>query len=267
LIYLTLVIAGSFLCAERPVPEPAALMKEVQAHQQKMDELRENYTFHRVRKVQELDGMGAVRKVTVMEREIFFVNGHQIARLIKKDGKPLSDEEEKKEQERTRKRTLECSKLPPAYGNGGGVNLIGIMLAVAEVSNPRRVEMNGRSTLAFDFKGNPKAEAHGMQANGAKKVAGTVWIDETDRQVARLEAELYDSFRVGGGLLGSVQKGTVLKIDQAPIRDGLWMQTGIEQHMNMRVVTKSVRENIEVKNFDFQRFNVDAASHAQPPAK
>lgn len=267
MIHLILASAGSLLCADRPVPEPAALMKEVQAHQRKMDEARENYTFHRIRKVQELDGKGAVKKVTLMEREIFFVNGHQIGRLIKKDGKPLGDDDERKEQERTRKLTLEFSKQAPAYGNGGGVNLIGIILAVAEVSNPRRIEMNGRSTLAFDFKGNPKAEAHGMQANGAKKVAGTVWIDEMDRQVARLQVEFYDSFRVGGGLLGSVQKGTVLKIDQAPISDGLWMQTGIEQHMNMRIVTKNVRENIEVKNFDFQRFNVDAASHVQPPAK
>lgn len=128
--------------------------------------------------------------------------------------------------------------------------------------------MNGRSTLAFDFKGDPKAEAHSMQAKGARKVAGTVWIDEADRQVARLEVELYDNFRVAGGLVGSIQKGTVVKIEQSPIGEGLWMPTANEQHMNMRVVTKSVHESIQVRDFDFKRFNVDAVQKvAQPVAK
>ena len=40
-----------------------------------MDGQRENYTFHRVRRVEELNPRGTVTKSTVMEREVFFVNG------------------------------------------------------------------------------------------------------------------------------------------------------------------------------------------------
>ena len=149
-------------------------------------------------------------------------------------------------------------KKPPLFGRGGGVNLINAILAVAEVSNPRRIEMNGRSTQVFDFKGDPKAQAHGLTAaNAAKKLEGTVWIDETDRQVARLEVEFYDDFRIAGGLLASIQKGTVIKIEQSPIGEGLWMQTANEQHMNMRVIMKGVHENTRVTSFDFKRFDVE----------
>ena len=137
--------------------------------------------------------------------------------------------------------------------------MISTILAVAEISNPRRMELNGRPTLAFDFKGNPKAESHSMQTSGAKKLEGTVWIDEADRQVAKLEVEFYDTFRVGG-FLASVQKGTVMKIEQSPVGEGLWMQTANHEHMNARVVTKSLRENVRVRNFDFKRFNVEAIS-------
>lgn len=248
------------LCAEAPIPDVAALMKEVQNHQKKIDEMRENYTFHRTRRVEELDGKGQVKKTTVEDREVFFVNGRQISRLVKRDGIPLSDPDEKKEQERARKATVEFSKKAPAYGNGGGVNLIGAILAVAELSHPRRTVRNGRSTLVFEFKGDPKAEAHGLQAKGAKKLEGTVWIDEADRQVARLEVEFYDAFHLAGGLLASIREGTVLKLEQSPITDGLWMFTSNEQHLNMRVITKSTRKNVYVKNFDFKRFNVDAVS-------
>ncbi len=256
---LSLILA--MLCAGKPLPDPAALMKEVQAHQQKMDELRENYTYHRTVRTEELNGKGAVTKITTREDEVFFVNGHQIRRRINKDGKPLSEAEEKKEQERVRKLTVEFSKKSPSFGGGGGVSMVGTILAVAEISNPRRTEIKGRPTLTFDFKGNPKAEAHGMEANGAKKVLGTVWIDEADRQVARLEVEFYDNFRIGGGLLASVQKGTVMRFEQSPVGEGLWMQTAHDRHMNVRVVTKSMQENTQIKNFDFKRFNVDAVTH------
>lgn len=251
-------MAGGLLCADEPIPDAAALMKDVQAHQQKMDEIRENYTFHRIRQVDELDGKGVVKKSTVVEREVFYVNGRQIARLVKKDGNPVSPDEDKNERSRVRKLTVEYSKKPPSFGRGGGVNLIQMVLAVSEVSNPRRTEMKGRPTLVFDFKGDPKAEAHGMQANASKKLEGTVWVDEADRQVARLEVEFYDNFRIGGGLLGSIQKGTVIKIEQSPIGEGLWMQTANDQHMNLRVIVKGIHENTQVKNFDFKRFNADA---------
>jgi hypothetical protein len=272
LFHLNLVIAGGLWCAQLPVaeapateasrPDAAALMKEVQAHQQKMDEVRENYTFHRIRRTEELDGKGTVKKTTVQEREVFYVNGRQIARLVKRDETPLSEAEDKKEQDRVRKLTVEFSKKPPSFGKGGGVNLINIILSVSEVSNPRRSEMNGRSTLVFDFKGDPKAEAHGMEEKGAKKLEGTLWIDEADRQVARLEVEFYDNFRIAGGLLASIQKGTIMKIEQSPIGEGLWMPTANEQHMNLRVIVKGVHENTQVTNFDFKRFNAEAVERA-----
>jgi hypothetical protein len=86
-----------------------------------------------------------------------------------------------------------------------------------------------------------------------------LWIDEADRQVARLEVEFYDNFRVAGGLLASIQKGTVMKIEQSPIGEGLWMQTASDQHMNVRVIVKGMHEDTRVKQFDFKRFNAEAA--------
>lgn len=249
------------------IPDPTALMKEVQEHQLKMDELRENYTYHRIRRVEELDGKAAVKKTTSEEREIFFINGHPISRIVKKEDKPLTEAEEKSEQERVRKLSETWAKKPATFGKGGGVNLINIILSVAETTNPRRVERNGRPTLVFDFKGDNKAEAHSIQSKAARKLEGTIWIDEADRQVARLEVEFYDNFRVAGGLFASIQKGTIIKIEQSPIGEGLWLQTGNEQHMNMRIITKGVRENVSMKSFDFKRFNVDAAAAGRAVSK
>ena len=94
-------------------------MQQVRAHQQKMDEIRENYTFHRIRQVDQLDGKGAVKKSTSVEREVFYVNGRQISRLVKKDEDPLSPDEDKNERSRVRKLTVEYSKSPPHSAAAG----------------------------------------------------------------------------------------------------------------------------------------------------
>ncbi len=265
LLFALCLLSSSLLPADTPVPDPIQLMSEVREHQKKIDELRENYTFHRIRRSEELDGKGEVKKVTTEEHEIFFVNGRQVRRLVKRDGQPPPADEAKKEREHARKQTIEFAKKPPSFGRGGGVSMISMVLSVSHLSNPRRVEMNGRPTLAFDFKGNPKAEAHTMQSKGARKLEGTVWIDEVDRQVARLEVEFYETFRVAGGLLASIQEGTVIKMQQSPIGEGLWMLTDNDQRMNLRVIAKRVHQNTRVTNFDFKRFNVDEAEKIGPP--
>jgi esterase/lipase len=135
---------------------------------------------------------------------------------------------------------------------------------MAKISNPRRISFHERDTLAFDFVGDPSAHGHGMEQNAAKKMAGTVWIDEADRQVARLEVTFYDNFRIGGGLLGSVQKGSTIEVQQSPIGDGLWMQTASEQHVAARIAVKSVRQNVHVKAFDFKKFDVDVFQRISP---
>jgi hypothetical protein len=147
------------------------------------------------------------------------------------------------------------------------VGMISTILPMVTVSNPRRISFHGRSTLAFDFIGDPHAKAKDTNQNVAKKMAGTVWFDEADHQVARLEVHLYDNFRLGGGLLASVQKGSTIDVEQSPIGDGLWMQTSSEQRFAARIVVKSVRENVHIKNVDFKKFNVDALDKTLPPQK
>jgi hypothetical protein len=243
------------LCfGQSALPNPADLLKDARSRQEKMDAIRENYTFHRIVTTDELDDRGAVTKSTSEEHEVFFVNGHRIARLVKKNGTPLDAAAEKKEQERIRKRVEECLKQAPPPRRGAGT--IAEILAVVKISNPRRLTLNGRSTLAYDFTGDPAAHGHDMEQNAMKKTSGTLWFDEVDHQVARLEVLFYDNFRIAGGLLANVQKGTSISLEQSPVGDGLWMQTASEQHVGVRVAFKKYRENEHARNFDFKKFDV-----------
>jgi len=256
------------LCFAQAIPDIETLLRDVQANQHKMDDIRENYTFHRTITEEDLDEKGAVVKTTVTEREFFFVNGRGIGRLVKKNGVPLTPQEDKKEDARVKGVVETAMKTAPKPRRGRGpAGLIGQLLPMVTISNPRRISFHGRSTLAFDFVGDPHAKGKGTEENAAKKMAGSIWFDEKDRQVARIEVHFYDNFRIGGGLLASIQKGSTIEVEQAPIGDGLWMQTSNDEHVNARIVVKNFRQNVHTKNTDFKKFNVDVLQQISPPGK
>jgi len=252
------------------IPDPAALLKDVLDHQHQTDAIRENYTFHEIVRTETLDGNDKVKETTTLESEVFFVSGRRIIRLVKREGVELSAKDQAREQERVKKEIDGVLSAPRGAqrGRGGGrARIVSEILAVAKTSNPRRVSFRGRDTLVFDFAGDPKAKASGMDQNAAKKLAGTVWIDEADRQVARLEVHFYDSFRIGGGLLASVQKGTSMNVDQSPLGEGLWMQVSSEDHLAARVVVKNFRMNVHIQDFDFKKFDIGTVQKIGVPGK
>lgn len=97
-----------------------------------------------------------------------------------------------------------------------------------------------------------------MEQSAAKKMSGTIWFDQADRQVARLEVRFEDNFRIGGGLLASVQKGSSMEFEQAPLDGGLWMQTSRAERLDARLVVKKLREDVHVTDFGFKKFNAQA---------
>ena len=249
--------------ADAPIPDIPTLMMQVQAHQRELDKIRENYTFREVQQTDDLDSNGQVKKSETEESEIFFVNGHHIERLVKKNGKDLSPDEQKKEQERVEKEVEKATKLDPNKSLHGDEISIGRILAIMKVSNPRRISLNGRDTIAFDFVGDPHAQTHGLAEDASKKMAGTVWVDEKDREVAKLTVHFDENFHIGAGLLANIQAGSSFQFEQAKINNELWLPTGGEAHLQARVLlVKGYRENMRFHDSEFQRFHTEANQQA-----
>lgn len=242
----------------KPLPDPRALIQEVVEHQKQLEKVRENYTYSALGKTEDLDSDGVVKKTEVSESECFFVHGHVICRVVKKDGKPLDEHEEKKETERVEKLVEKAEKTPPEQAlEGQGVSISRI-LAIMDVSNPRRIQYRGRSTIVFDFAGRKDAKTSGMAEDASKKIKGTVWVDEADREIAHLESVFMDNFKIGGGLVASVQKGSSFTYDQAPVNGELWLPTGAEGNVTARILLfKGERQHFIEKVSNYQRFKVE----------
>ena len=271
LVYAVILSSAAGVCSAQPVdvrppiPDAATLMKQVEDHQRKLDQTRENYTYREVVLLRELDKNGKVKKTEIEEDEIFFVNSHEIRRRVKKDGKDLSADEQKKEMERVTKEIDKAQKTPPGRSIDRNEVSVSKLLTIMKVSNPRREMVDGRNTFAFDFVGDPHAQTHGMAEDASKKLAGTIWIDEQDREVRRLIARFDDNFHLGFGLF-SVGKGSNFTFDQKLVNNELWLPTSGQAHVVAHAVgIIGYRADISVTDDQYQVFHTEAQQ--QPGAK
>src|SRR6202522_2914266 len=260
----TLLILLGWQPAPAPLPDAATVLREVEAHQKELDKIRENYTFREVQTTRQLDSHGTVKKIETEEREVFFVKDHQIEKLVRKDGKDLTPDQARKEQDRVNKEVLKISK--PGYTNPDKDAITDArLLQIVRFVRPRRVLLNGRDTIAFDFAGDEHAKTHGRDEEALKKVSGTIWIDEADHEVSRMSATLDDNYHVGFGLLASVAKGSNVVFDQALIRNEAWLPTAITLHLQARAfLVAGIRADVDIRFDQYKKFQTDAVQ--QPGA-
>jgi hypothetical protein len=244
--------------ADAPLPEIHELMREVRDHQKQLDKVRENYTYSSLQTTQDIDSKGQVKKTETAEYEEFFVNSHLIGRMVKKDGKPLDDHEQQKETEHVTKLVEKAEKTPPGQPLQGQTISLSRVLEIMDVRNPRRESYRGRPTIVFDFVGRKDAKTHGLAEDMSKKLQGTAWVDEADRVVAHLEVTFNDNFHVAGGLLATIEKGTNLRFDQAPVNGEIWLPTGGEGTLEARLMlVKGIRQHGIERDYDYKRFRVE----------
>jgi hypothetical protein len=240
------------------LPDAGSLLREVEANQKHLDEVRENYTFRSVQTVRELDKQGNVKKVETEEHEVFYVKRHQVEKLIRKDGKDLTPDQARKEQDRVNKEVIKISQ--PGYKDPDDEQItVARLLQVVSFSKPRRVRLNGRDTIMYDFAGDEHAKTHGREEDALKKVSGTIWIDESDHEVSRMSATLDENYHIGFGLLASVAKGSNIVFDQGFVHNEVWLPTAVAMHLQARaLLVAGFRADIDVRFDQYKKFETDA---------
>src|SRR5216684_456679 len=273
------------------LPDLKALFKEIDDNQKAIDKLRENYAGSQSEDETEFEGDGRVKKHEVSEYTFFYLNGDEITTLVKKDGKPLNEAEQKKENEKTQKRIEEHQKRAAkkeakeekAKEEGKSDKEdepgIEIFLRACQFVNPRRERFRGQDVLVFDFEPNPGFKPHKLVEKLAQKLAGVVWVDEKAHDVARLEAYFTGDMKIAGGLLANLQKGTSFVYEQAFVNNEVWLPTYVEAHFGARfLLVKGFKGSVVTRYSDYKRFNVEtlstiakpkgaAEAPADPPAK
>lgn len=253
--------------AGRPLPDIPALMHDVEVNQRKSEALQKNYVYHSVDTAQEVDSRGHIRKTEVTEYDHFWLDGVPVEKMVKKDGKPLSGDELAKEDKRIDKEVAKArerrdkadSQGKETDPRGNDEITVSRLLELGRFTNPRRVQMNGRSTIEVDYTGDPTAKTRNRAEEIVRDMRGTVWVDEEDHVMVRVVGEFVNSFKIGAGLLVSIRKGTHFEAESTKVNNEVWLPARAYGEGQARVLLLfNFNGSLQVIFSDYRKFRTSS---------
>jgi hypothetical protein len=261
-----------------PLPDIAELLKQVGKNEDEIDKLLEKYTYNETITTRELESSGQLVERDSEIFELTFYKGNRIRRRIAKNGTPLTPKEEADETKRIEKRVREIEKKEAEKekkaqkereaaqeNNESGDPERGRRISISDVLrasrlvNPRRERFRGRDVIVFDFEPLPGYKPQKDYEKFFGKMAGAIWVDANDKQVARVEARLIDAFKIGGGLLASLREGASFVLEQDRINNEIWLPTRADINLGLKVLlVKGITVNTSIDYGNYKRFDVES---------
>lgn len=224
----------------RPLPDISLLMQQVEANQKTSEATIRNYLYTSTITSEELNGHGDAKKTETTEREVFYIDATRLERTTRRNGKDLTPEEQRKEAERidkaiARAKQRQAGNEAATSGHRQTVTFARF-LELGSFSNERRVQLHGRSTIALDYAGDPKAKTRNALEGVIHDLVGTVWVDEQQSALSRVEGHFLSSFKVAGGLIFSVSKDTAFSADWTPVNGEVWLPSTFTANGSLRAL-------------------------------
>ncbi len=237
-VCLTLALAGAAQ-NERPLPDEATFLAEAKRQIASDDRLQARYTYKLRRTEVGRNPFGRIGSGDVSVFEVYPSPILELTyyRRISTNGIAVSEpglaEQDRKQRVKVedyvrRLRRESANERERLFDQGSVVGrreraMVEDVAAALEYTMERREVADGRPAIIVAFK--PKASARPWSNEGklVKHFKGRIWIDEQERQVARVEAEAIDAVSFGLGFLVRLSEGTKGIFTRRPTNDGVWL--------------------------------------------
>lgn len=253
--------------SNEPLPDITALLNEIRVNADKVDEILENYSYTELRIDREPDKAGNLIEKSSEKRLLTFYKGYRINRLMEKNGKPLSESDQGKEDRDAEKQVAEIEKKVAAKekreiasGAVGQPKSEGSRITIADalkgslLINPRRERFKGRDVIVFDYEPNPAFKPQTRNEKLFALCTGAVWVDTTTKQVVRLEAVLSKS---AGNFLAKAKSGAAFTIDNELVNNEIWLPSQADINLQIKILFAAININNLIKYGDYRRFETD----------
>ena len=104
----------------------------------------------------------------------------------------------------------------------------------------------------LSFKPNPNFDPQDLEAQALKAMAGELWIDVAQQRVTHLAGKRLHDVEYGWGLIGKLQQGGTLLLEQSDIGDHQWRTVHMVLIMNARIFFKTVKLDTTLDLSHFQ---------------
>lgn len=258
--------------AEAPLPEPGSFLAQVRGQMHTDDFLLDQYTFTERQTERRLDSDGKVKSVSSATYEVYpsAEPGHTYRRLVERDGKPLPPDDLAKEDRKQQEKEAKAAARSPsvqAERHRKENEAIDELFRLYEIRFVGRVALEGRDAILATFSPRPAVETATKAGRILKKFAGRAWIDEKDRQLVRVEADLTDDLSFGFGILAKLRKGAHAEMTRRKVNNEIWLPSEVRFTGHARVfLVKGLNIDTLSEYSDYKKFTVEteaAPSSAQ----
>lgn len=207
------------------------------------------HVCRRMAVIETLEADGSVSERKTKEYRVAMTNGVETVRLLRVDDREPPASDARAEERRDR-------EARERYGRSGsfrkrrGVEVI-------DESLIRRFDYNwlgfeviaGRTNHVLSFSARPADPGKGQPSGFADRLMslleGRLWVDAEEHELVRVEARLGRSFDVLAGVVGSVQRMTML-IERFRLPDGRWVDARFHTALEGRKFLSSLRMRLQV---------------------
>jgi hypothetical protein len=171
-----------------------------------------------------------------------------VARLIQFNDQPLSPASEQTEQARLQA-LLDNPSLQQHRKQSENSDTARAMKVLRVLPTAFLYQFAGTGTAAtgpvekFTFKPNPQFSPPDLETGVLTAMAGELWIDPAQERVVRLAGSLQQDKNIGWGLIGELDKGGWVEIDQADVGGHQWRIVHLQLKMNGRLLWKTTNSD------------------------
>ncbi|MDQ6894724.1 MAG: hypothetical protein M3167_18875 [Acidobacteriota bacterium] len=262
----------------QPLPELHAFLDAVRGNLHSDETLLDQYTFTEKHTERRLDGKGGVKKVTTETFEVYpsLEPGHTYRRLVERDGRTLTSDELAAEDRRHDKKVADAGDAAAeqkraakrAEARRKEDSAIAQLFDIYDIQISGRELLDGRPSIVLAFRPKPRADPAGRAGKVLVKFAGRAWIDEEDKQLVRVDAELVDTLSFGLGVLARLQKGGRASIIRRKVNGEIWLPALAHFTGSARLLlVKGLNLDATSEYSDYRKFQVATTSDFTPEVK
>ncbi|MBI3848874.1 MAG: hypothetical protein HY298_01085 [Verrucomicrobia bacterium] len=254
-----LVLSGgvaSLLHGKTPLTADEVMQKAVErARWSASQPARPNYTYTKITLTEELDATGKVKDRTERFYEGVFDAGLTYLRLVKVNGKVLPASELKKQEQRELKDRETLAQRKTVKGGDDRENfLTAELIAKYKFAIVDRQPINGRPTYVLTYQPRPGLPLKHVADRLLNQLAGKLWIDEQEFEIAKIEVHLQSEVTLWGGLLASLKRFT-FTLTRVRLEDGVWFNTVSNGDFEGRKLLDNTHVRTQSESTNFRRID------------
>ena len=249
-------------------PDPVEIIRRSVERDRLNFERANDYSYVQHSERRFLDKDGRVSKVESHTYDVMVIDGEPYAKLVAKDGKPLSESEARKEQEKLDRELARRRSEDPGER----------ARRLSEQEKRRRQEwefmqevpaaftfrlagqemIEGRPVWVIEADPKPGYKGRAKRADLLARFRGKLWIDQQDYQWVRVEAETIAPVRFGW-ILAKLDPGARLTFEQRRVHDEVWLPSRARMQLAGRLaLVRKLNVETEVVWREYRKFQTDS---------